>query len=161
MLGPMSSEPAPAPGTTTFRERLVPGPAGVGAVVLFAIMCGLVVLVSNAVAAVVTSLTVLVVGLVLVAVTSPVVEVRGRELHAGRAHVPVDLLGEVEVLDADGVRTALGPGYDPRSFACLRTWTKGAVTARVLDPADPTPSWLVSTRRPAALRAAIEAARGA
>ncbi|MBD9700292.1 DUF3093 domain-containing protein [Flavimobilis sp. GY10621] len=157
----MSSAPTPAPGTSTYRERLVPGPAGVAAVVLFAVMCGLVVLVSSTVAAAITSLTVLVVGLVLVAVTSPVVEVRGRELHAGRAHIPVDLLGETEVLDADGVRTALGPGYDPRSFACLRTWTKGAVTARVLDPADPTPSWLVSTRRPAALRAAIEAARGA
>lgn len=155
----MSSAPTPANGPTTYRERLLPGPAGLGAVALFAVMCGVVVLVSSTVAAVVTSLTVLVVGLALVAVTSPVVEVRGQELHAGRAHIGVDLLGKVDVLDADGVRTALGPGYDPRSFACLRTWTKGAVTARVLDPADPTPSWLVSTRRPAALRTAIEAAR--
>ena len=74
----MISEPAPAPGTSTYRERLVPGPAGVAAVVLFALMCGLVVLVSRTVAAAITSLTALVVGLVLVAVTSPVVEVRGR-----------------------------------------------------------------------------------
>lgn len=161
MLGAMSSAPAPAPGPTTYRERLVPGPAGVGAVVLFAVMSGLVVLVSNTVAAIVTTVAVLVVGLALVALTSPVVEVRGGELHAGRAHIPVDLLGTVEVLDAEGVRTALGPGYDPRSFACLRTWTKGAVTAPVVDPADPTPSWLVSTRRPAALQAAIDAARRA
>lgn len=157
--GGMSSTPTPTTAPATYRERLLPGPAGVGAVVLFAVMSGIVVLVSNTVAAVATTVVVLAVGLVLVIVTSPVVEVRGGELRAGRAHISAALLGEVTELDAAGVRTALGPAFDPRTYACLRTWTKGAVTAPVVDPADPTPSWLVSTRRPAALRAAIEAAR--
>lgn len=154
----MSTTPPPEPATT-YRERLLPGPAGIAAVALFALMSTVVVLVSNTLAAVITGIAVAVVGYVLVALTSPVVEVRGGELRAGRAHIPVDLLGEVEPLDAEGVRVALGPGYDPRSFACLRTWTKGAIRADIIDPADPTPSWLVSTRRPAQLRAAVDAAR--
>ncbi|MGP7961070.1 DUF3093 domain-containing protein [Sanguibacter sp. A247] len=155
----MSTTPSPAPAPPSYRERLLPGAAGIGAVVLFALMSAVVVLVSNTLAAIVTGVVVAIVGLALVALTSPVVEVRGGELHAGRAHIPVSLLGPVETLDAAGVRTALGPGYDPRSFACLRTWTKGAIRADVVDPADPTPSWLVSTRHPATLHAAIDAAR--
>ncbi|QIK83662.1 DUF3093 domain-containing protein [Sanguibacter sp. HDW7] len=157
----MSSTRIPTTAPATYRERLLPGPAGIGAAVLFAVMCGVVVLVSSAVAAIATTVVVLVAGIVLVMVTSPVVEVRGGELRAGHAHIPVALLGDVTELDAAGVRSALGPGFDPRTYACLRTWTKGAVTAPVVDPADPTPSWLVSTRRPSALRAAIEAARTA
>ena len=157
----MSSAPTAPDGPTTYRERLHPGPGVVLAVVLFAVMCGVVVLVSSWVAALATTVVVLVAGVVLVVVTSPVVEVRAGELRAGRARIPVDLLGDVAELDADGVRAALGPGFDPRTFACLRTWTRGAVSAPVLDPADPTPSWLVSTRRPARLRAALDAARTA
>lgn len=157
----MSSAPTPPDGPTTYRERLLPGPGVLLAVGLFAVMCGVVVLVSSPVAALATTAGVLVAGAVLVVVGSPVVEVRADELRAGRARIPVTLLGEVAELDADGVRTALGPGFDPRTFACLRTWTGGAVTAPVLDPGDPTPSWLVSTRRPARLRAALDAARTA
>lgn len=155
----MSDATTSAGTVPTFRERLVPGPGGFAAVLLFAVMSGVVVLVSDLVAAVVTTLVVLVAGVVGVALTSPVVEVRDGELHAGRAHIPATALGDVEVLDAEGVRRAMGPGYDPRSFACLRTWTRGAVTAPVVDPGDPTPSWLVSTRRPRELAAAIDAAR--
>lgn len=91
--------------------------------------------------------------------TSPVVAVADGVLRAGRARIPVDLLGEPVVLGRAEVRTAMGPGYDPRSYACLRTWTGGALWVDVLDPEDPTPGWLVSTRRPEALRAAIDAAR--
>jgi hypothetical protein len=42
---------------------------------------------------------------------------------------------------------------------CLRAWARTAVRVEVLDPADPTPYWLVSTRRPDELAAAIAAGR--
>lgn len=92
--------------------------------------------------------------------TSPVVEVTGGELRVADAHIPVSALGAGRVLDPAGVRSALGPGSDARTFVCLRAWTRTAVTLTVVDPADPTPSWLVSTRHPDALLTAIRTVRG-
>jgi hypothetical protein len=94
--------------------------------------------------------------------TSPVVEVVDGELRAGRAHVPARLLGEVTaVTDSDEVRAELGPQLDARAYVCLRSWARTAVKAVLNDPADPTPYWFVSTRRPAELVAAVEQARSA
>ena len=44
---------------------------------------------------------------------------------------------------------------DARAHVCLRAWARTAVRVEVVDPADPTPYWLVSTRHPARLAAAI------
>jgi hypothetical protein len=80
-------------------------------------------------------------------------------LTAGRARIPVDLLGPVEVLGADRARAVRGPESDPAGFHLIRGWVPSGVKASVLDPADATPYWFVASRRPAELAAAIEAAR--
>jgi hypothetical protein len=99
---------------------------------------------------------------VALAATSPVVEVTGGELRAGRARVPARLLGRVTaVSDAQEMRAELGPRLDARAYVCLRAWARTGVKVRLEDPADPTPYWLVSTRRPAELAAAVERARHA
>jgi hypothetical protein len=79
---------------------------------------------------------------------------------AGRARIPVDLLGDPEVLDADAMRQARGPELDARAYLCLRGWVAAGVRVPVLDPRDPAPYWLVSSRRPAALAEALRRARG-
>ena len=89
------------------------------------------------------------------------VVVAGGELRAGSAHIPVADLGEPVVLDRAGVRAALGPGSDARTWACLRAWVRGGVLMPVTDPRDPTPAWLVSSRRPERLASAIVAERQA
>jgi hypothetical protein len=98
---------------------------------------------------------VLVVGVVLLVRTSPRVEVAGGELRAGRAHIPVELLARPEALDAARTRTELGPRLDARAHLCLRGWIPTAVRVEVVDPQDPTPYWLVSTRRPDDLARAL------
>ena len=142
------------------RERLWPGPLGWASVLGFAgFVASALRPVDPAVAALAAALAA--VGALAVAVvTSPVVEVGAGALRAGRARIPVSALGAVRVLDRAGVRATLGPGSDARTYACLRSWIPGAVEVRVVDPADPTPAWLISTRRPRHLGAAIDAARG-
>jgi hypothetical protein len=93
--------------------------------------------------------------------TAAVIQVRAGELRVGTAHIPVSVLGTPVPLDREGVRRALGPGSDARAYVCLRAWVPGGVQVPVSDPTDPTPSWLVSTRRPRALASAIEQARHA
>lgn len=87
------------------------------------------------------------------------VTVEGETLTAGPAQIPVTALGPVEVLDADQARAVRGPESDPAGYHLIRGWVPAGVRASVVDPDDATPYWFVATRRPAALAAAIEAAR--
>ena len=85
------------------------------------------------------------------------VGVRDGEVVAGAAHVPLYHCGAVTPLDADGARRARGPEADANAFLVLRPWVATAVRVEIIDPADPTPYWLVSSRHPEALADALTA----
>jgi hypothetical protein len=89
----------------------------------------------------------------------PRVSVDGTTLRAGRAHIPLDQVGPVTALDADGVRRQAGVEADARAYLLLRPYLKRGVRVDIADPADPTPYWLISSRRPDALVSALEAGR--
>lgn len=86
---------------------------------------------------------------------SPVVEVSETELRAGRGRIERTFLGEARVVGSDEMFEQLHSGLDARAWLCLRNWTKGLVRIELADPNDPTPYWLVSTRHPDALVAAL------
>jgi hypothetical protein len=100
---------------------------------------------------------VVVLALVVVALvrTAVVVAVRDGELVVGRARVPLRLIGGVEVLDPAQMRRARSVELDARAYLCLRGWVPGGVRVRLDDPDDDTPYWLISTRSPARLAAAV------
>jgi hypothetical protein len=70
------------------------------------------------------------------------------ELWIDSAHLPLRYVGEVEIIDRDRKRKALGPEGDPAAFAVHRGWVGPVVRVRLNDPSDPTPYWLFSTRKP-------------
>ena len=76
-------------------------------------------------------------------------------LTAGRARIPLAHVGDVVPLDADDTRRLAGREADARAYLLLRPYLRRAVRIRIDDPADPTPYWLVSTRRPERLAAAL------
>ena len=69
-------------------------------------------------------------------------------LTAGRARIPLELLGAAEPLTGEDARLARGRECDPRAYLLLRPYVSGAVRVRLTDPADPAPYWLVATRHP-------------
>ena len=89
------------------------------------------------------------------------IRVSDGELHVDDAHLPLTWVTEVNVLDANAKRALLGPIAERYAFVVQRPWIGGAVRVVLNDPADPTPYWVVSSRRPAALAAAIIAERDA
>jgi hypothetical protein len=97
----------------------------------------------------------------LLALGRIVVRVDAGELYVDDAHLPVSYVSEVNVLDANAKRALLGPVAQRYAFIVQRPWIVGAVRVVLNDPADPTPYWMISSRRPAALAAAIIAARDA
>lgn len=153
---------SPRPSSTaaaTHAERLWPGPLGWAIVLGFGVLGGITLLPVHPGLGLAGALVFLAGAAVAAYLVSTRVEVRDGELRAGPAHIPVDLLGAGTALDRDGVRSALGPGSDARAFVCVRSWVPGAVVLEVVDPQDPTPTWLVSSRRPRDLLAAVDAAR--
>ena len=110
------------------------------------------------------------------------VEVRGWELRAGRFRLPLDRAGEVTALDEAQTRLLRGPRAHPGAFVLTRPYLKQAVYIEIVGqpPAAPVgppggwlrrrvrrrpvstpggPYWLVGTRHPEELAAAIGKSR--
>lgn len=83
------------------------------------------------------------------------IEVAGETLVAGRARIPLRHLGEPHALDAEQTRDRIGPSADARAYLLIRPYVAAAVEVAVRDPQDPTPYWVISSRRPAELAAAL------
>jgi hypothetical protein len=98
----------------------------------------------------------LIVGAVLVNWSTAVIEVTGGALRAGRATLPLDKAGEVVALDEEQAARLRGPRADPAAHLLLRPYLKRAVYIEVADPAGGVPYWLLATRRPDELAAAIQ-----
>nr|WP_228045937.1 DUF3093 domain-containing protein [Saccharopolyspora sp. HNM0983] len=92
--------------------------------------------------------------LVPVAIAVPIslgrtkVEVADGEFRAGDAHVPLRFIADAEVVTAAEKRRALGPDLDPAAFVRHRPWISTGVRVWLDDENDPTPYWVISTRRP-------------
>jgi Protein of unknown function (DUF3093) len=80
-------------------------------------------------------------------------------LRAGRARIAVGYVGTVQPLDAEATRMLAGRHADARAYLLIRPYLRRAVRIDITDPADPTPYWLVATRHPAKLAAAVRAAQ--
>lgn len=77
-------------------------------------------------------------------------------LHAGRARLAFSAMGDVSALTPESARKMRG---DQRAYIFARPYLKYAVRVEVRDPDDPTPYWLVFTRRPQSLAKALAQAR--
>ena len=143
--------------TLSFHERLLPGPGGwLGTVGLGAI-AAIALLPVDSVAGLVVGLVVCLGSATALAATSPVVAVSDGVLRAGSARIPLTALGEAQALDVAAMRHELGPGLNGLAYVCLRAWARTGVRVAVEDATDPTPYWLISTRRPELLVQALRA----
>jgi len=95
-------------------------------------------------------------GIVIVLLaTTPVIEVDDDTLRVGRARIERSFIGEVTAHTGADAFAERGTRLDARAWLMLRGWIPGVVHIEITDEADPTPYWLVSTRRPDELAAAL------
>jgi hypothetical protein len=95
----------------------------------------------------------------LLIASSPIIEIRDGVLTAGRARIPVYLLGESRVFVGDDARHARGAGLHPRAWHVIRGGIDPVLTVAVIDPDDPAPEWVLSSRTPDRLAAALRRAQ--
>lgn len=77
------------------------------------------------------------------------------ELAAGEAHLPASVITRLAAVPRTAKSAALGRQLDPAAFVLHRTWVGPMLLVVLDDPDDPTPYWLVSTRRPEQVMAAL------
>jgi hypothetical protein len=80
----------------------------------------------------------------------------GDELRIGRAHIPVHFLGESEIVKKSDFVRARTRDADPAAYFALTFWVSQGLKVKVIDEQDPTPYWLISTRRAEALQKALQ-----
>lgn len=102
-----------------------------------------------------SALVTMVVAAAVFAALSIEVSVDATALRVGRAVVERHYIGGCRALDAAAADRRGGVEADARAHLVLRPYITTAVEVVLDDPADPVPYWLVSTRRPARLAAAL------
>src|SRR5690606_17407909 len=91
-------------------------------------------------------------------VTTPTVEVADGELRAGRARLPLAVVGGVRAAHGADAVHERGVGLHADAWLLIRGWIPDVVRVELDDPQDPTPYWIISSRRADALAAAIAGA---
>jgi len=140
---------------TTYRERLWPAPWLFIATALVIPASFLVFLPISVPAGIATAIGLYAgcVGLLILA--SPRIEVTATELIAGRARLPRSVIGDVTTHRGEQATLQRGRQLDARAWLLIRGWVSPVVRIELSDANDPTPYWLVSTRRPDELVTAL------
>jgi hypothetical protein len=89
------------------------------------------------------------------------IEVADGVLRADGDTLALSEVGEVAALDEKQSAAMRGAWADPSAHILLRPYLKRAVYVGLENPGEGVPYWLVATRHPVELAAAIEQARGA
>ena len=85
-------------------------------------------------------------------------EIADGEVHIRGAHLPLRYISGSIALDQRTLRRVVGREGDPAAFVSIRPWIGPGVQLWLDDPDDPTPYWIVSSRHPERVVAALRAA---
>jgi hypothetical protein len=96
----------------------------------------------------------------LLTATAPLIQVTEHQLVTGRASLPLSLIGDATAFDGAEATLERGQRLDARAWLLIRGWISAVVKVIVADDSDPAPYWLVSSRNPEGLIAAIATAKG-
>lgn len=77
------------------------------------------------------------------------------EVWVGGAHLPTSVIARTAEVPRSAKSAALGRQLDPAAYVMHRAWIGPMILVVLDDPDDPTPYWLISTRRPDRLLAAL------
>ena len=86
---------------------------------------------------------------------SIVISVDAREIRIGRARIEHTYIAACRALDGEQTRRRAGVEADASAHLVLRPYIKTAVEITLDDEDDPVPYWLISTRNPEPLAAAL------
>jgi hypothetical protein len=143
----------------TFSEKLLPSFYGFVAAAIALPSCYLVILPINELAGLIIGVGLTAALWLVMFLTSAKITVQNGELNVGAAHISVEYLADGREIEANARFAERGPGLDARAFVRFQAGVKPLVRLENLDANDYVPYWLIATRKPTELLAAIEAAK--
>ncbi|GGJ20854.1 DUF3093 domain-containing protein [Paenarthrobacter histidinolovorans] len=110
-------------------------------------------------AGVVAALALLAIMTTMLVVSTPTITVTADTVRVGRASIDRAFVGSVEAFKKAEATAERGPRLNGLAYMCFRGWIDPVVKIEITDPADRTPYWLASSRRPDELVAALSTPR--
>lgn len=84
------------------------------------------------------------------------IRVDSHQLSIGRAHIDLKYLGSSELVGSKDMRFLRTQGADPAAFLAISFWLNRGIKTAINDDRDPTPYWLISSKRGEELIAALK-----
>lgn len=161
MAEPHTTDLTQARSAILYREKLYPS-VGVWFFVLFVAGATLLALLPiNLPVAIAGCIAVTAAVTIAFIAASPVIMVTRDAFTAGKARIEHQYLGDIEAYDGDAATAERGTRLHGLAYLCIRGWVSPVVKVFVVDDADTTPYWLVSTRHPLDVVKALQEAREA
>jgi hypothetical protein len=98
----------------------------------------------------------IVLGLVAIYLSTSTIIVAGGELRIKRAHIPLQYLGDIKTISKKEFGFERTRGADPAAYFATTFWISEGIKVVLTDDRDPTPYWLISTRKAEALAKALK-----
>ncbi len=83
------------------------------------------------------------------------ISISDSELRIDKAHIERKYLGKVTVLDSEAMRLLRTRDADPAAYLAIKFWAAKGVKVEITDPRDPTPYWLITSKRGEDLAASL------
>jgi len=88
---------------------------------------------------------------VILVAKAPRIQISQDQLRVNQVSIPRSLIGEASVITKREIFSERGPDLNPAAHKVFQGTVKTAVKIAIIDPEDPTPYWLISTRHPGML----------
>jgi hypothetical protein len=92
----------------------------------------------------------------LLVVRAPRIQVSEEELRVGTVAISRGLIGDPQVISKADIFLERGPNLNPAAHKVFQGSVQTAVKIPIVDPEDPTPYWLISTRNPDKIAQALK-----
>lgn len=152
---PPAQTAAPHPAPPVYEERLWP------AVWIWAVAAGmagasiLVFAPINIITGVIAAVVIGIILTILLIVSTPRIRVTSGDLDVGRARIERRFIGQVEGFRGEDATEQRGTALNATAYQCIRGWISPVVRVEITDDLDRTPYWIMSTRHPEELVAAL------
>ena len=83
------------------------------------------------------------------------IEATEKELVVGKAHIELRYISKIESIDTAQMRLLRTRDADPAAFLAITFWISTGVKITLKDERDPTPYWLVSSKKSAELTSTL------
>ncbi|MFW0774936.1 DUF3093 domain-containing protein [Paenarthrobacter nitroguajacolicus] len=113
----------------------------------------------SAAAGIIAALVLLAIMVIMLVLSTPTITVTADTVTVGRASIDRKFIGSVQAFKKAEATAERGPRLNGLAYMCFRGWIDAVVRIEITDPADRTPYWLASSRRPDELVSALTTPR--